>query len=367
MRDLILLSYHDTYNVKWEQKDLFNVFADKLRDLKSVDVLFWNPSEPVGNPLDVMDDPHYKTILYEFENFLMERDIFFYGLYGGTKINCEWGSGGDFIVRNMKVLVWPTFLLHYTQQFLEESYDKPIENININNEFEKLFLFLNRHPRTHRSMIIDYMSKNNLFDYGKISWNKLSTEWQEPFEFQHWKEEILIQDMGHKVHRIEMVKETVDFNTDFILNNKCFVNFVGETLMSNFDTFISEKTFKNILIKQPFISIGSINHNKELERLGFKLYDKIFDYTFDIFKGIDQRVEKSVDNLIKHKNSNLFNLFDLIKNDVSYNKQKALEIVNKDMFIPQEMRNLYNNHKNQMIEYKFIKKDCNIEKIFKNF
>ena len=45
--------------------------------------------------------------------------------------------------------------------------------------------------------------------------------------------------------------------------------------------FITEKTFKAIMHKMPFIISGDKGNNKELLRHGFKLYDMLFDYLFD--------------------------------------------------------------------------------------
>jgi hypothetical protein len=45
--------------------------------------------------------------------------------------------------------------------------------------------------------------------------------------------------------------------------------------------FITEKTFKAIMYKMPFIISGDKGINKELLRHGFKLYDMLFDYSFD--------------------------------------------------------------------------------------
>jgi hypothetical protein len=58
---------------------------------------------------------------------------------------------------------------------------------------------LNRHPRNQRSLIMDTFCKNDLFDFGTISWNKLSNEWHEPYEFDCWEEKRIVLDMSEKL------------------------------------------------------------------------------------------------------------------------------------------------------------------------
>lgn len=60
------------------------------------------------------------------------------------------------------------------------------------------------------------------------------------------------------------------------------IDVITETALIGHDVkFITEKTFKAIMYKMPFIISGDRGNNKELLRHGFKLYDMLFDYSFD--------------------------------------------------------------------------------------
>jgi hypothetical protein len=370
MRNLKIITYQETYNQSFDREDIFNLIANQVRDSYSVDLLYFHPLEPIGNPVDVPSEKdyeeYYKKALYEFESFLVERDIMVYFLFGGSKLFDSWGNGGDYVIKNVKILTWNTFLLHYSGKFLINSYKTPIKEININTDFEKLFFSLNRHPRSQRSLIMDTFCKNDLFDFGTISWNKLSNEWHEPYEFNCWEEKRMVLDMSENIDQIDSVNERVDFNTDFLINNRCLFNVVGETMIGNHEVFISEKTYKNFLIGQPFISVGSLYHNQQLKNLGFKLYDEIFDYSYDSYIDAEKRVVGMVENLSQYKHVDLLKLYDQIKEITNFNKNKSVEYYENDPYIPLELITLYKSHSNVFDDNKFIKMECDLQDIFKN-
>ena len=369
MRDLKVITFQETYNQSFDREDIFNVIANHVRDSYSMDLLYFHPLEPIGTPVDIPSDKdyeeYYKKALYDFESFLVERDIVVYFLFGGSKLFDSWGNGGDYVIRNVKILTWNTFLLHYSAQFLVKAYKKQIEEININSNFEKLFFSLNRHPRSQRSLIMDTFCKNDLFDFGLVSWNKLSNEWQEPYEFECWKEKRMVLDMSNKIDIIENIDERVDFNTDFLINNRCLFNVVGETMRGT-EVFISEKTYKNFLIGQPFISVGPLHYNQKLKNLGFKLYDEIFDYSYDSNMDFEKRVVDMVKNLNQYKHVDLFELYNQIREITIFNKNKSINYCENDPYIPVELITLYKNHPREFIDNKFIKMECDIQEIFKN-
>ena len=45
---------------------------------------------------------------------------------------------------------------------------------------------------------------------------------------------------------------------------------------------ITEKTFKPIIMKKPFIIFGARNSHEFLKKTGYELYDELFDYSFDV-------------------------------------------------------------------------------------
>lgn len=370
MRNLKVITFQETYNQSFDREDIFNLIANHVRDSYSMDLLYFHPLEPIGNPVNIPSDKdyeeYYKKVLYDFESFLVERDIIVYFLFGGSKLFDSWGNGGDYVIKNVKILTWNTFDLHYSAQFLIKSYKKPIEEININPNFEKLFFSLNRHPRSQRALIMDTFCKNELFDFGLVSWNQLSNEWHESYKFNCWEEKRMVLDMSEKIDYIESVDQRLDFNTEFLINNRCLFNVVGETMRGNNEVFISEKTYKNFLIGQPFISVGPLYHNQQLKNLGFKLYDEIFDYSYDSNMDSEERIVDMVRNLNQYKHTDLSKLYYQIKEITIFNKNKSIEIYDNDPHIPIELITLYKNHSNVFDDNKFVKMECDLQDILKN-
>jgi hypothetical protein len=356
MRDLVIVGYFEIYNKPFDPNNSIEPFKNFLKEHVGKDVLFWNPSEPIGNPFDIYD----WDVLYDFEKFLIDNDIVVYGLFGGDTIF----KSTDRPIRNYYVLSWNTFLLHYTKYYLEKSYNKDVINLNINTDFNKHFFNLNKHPREQRCISIDHLYKENLFNYGLISWNNLSKNWQNPHVFQYWEEKIMNLDIF--VDEIDKVDIHTSLNTDFLLNTHCVFNYVVETMVDNRNTFVTEKTFKNFLLNQPFLSVGSVYHNKTLCDLGFELYGNIFDYSFDKCVDYETRLIHSVNSLKNIVNQDVNWLYESVKETTLRNKDIALKICENDFFIPQELVNLYVNHKEKFDSNQYIKKECDIVSIFKN-
>ena len=107
-------------------------------------------------------------------------------------------------------------------------------------------------------------------------------------------------------------------------------------------------------------------HNQQLKNLGFKLYDEIFDYSYDSNTDTEERIVDMVKNLNQYKHADLYELYNRIKEITVFNKKKSIEICNNDPYIPIELITLYKNHSHEFIDNKFIKIQCDIKEIFKN-
>lgn len=77
--------------------------------------------------------------------------------------------------------------------------------------------------------------------------------------------------------------------------NQSFVHVVSETLATSYYPFVTEKFLYSILNKGLFITYGQPNWHAHIEKYyGFKLYKKIFNYSFD---SITNPVERLVEML----------------------------------------------------------------------
>jgi hypothetical protein len=93
------------------------------------------------------------------------------------------------------------------------------------------------------------------------------------------------------------------------LHSKTVFSIVNETLISDYNNtslFFSEKLLKPIINYQPMIIYGQPGINRQLQMLGFKIYDDYFDLSFDDEPDDVLRYKKllaSVERTVKHLKS----------------------------------------------------------------
>lgn len=123
--------------------------------------------------------------------------------------------------------------------------------------------------------------------------------------------------------------------------------------------FLTEKTSKSILIGQIFLVIGTKNFHKNLKDIGFKLYDEIFDYSFDSMDD-DYRIEYVIKQIHNLKNSNYKEIYNIVKNKVEYNKELGFELLkNNNILFDSYTNNFVNqniNTFNKIINDGFLEK-----------
>lgn len=245
-----------------------------------------------------------------------------------------------------KVHYWPTALLDLTHSMLrayvEEDgvYHTPMELDDkiksiVPKKYNHLYSNFNNKPRYHRCIMMDYLHKNNLLDIGINSWNNLSDYASEAspidstkYVFKYWNEELI---------KIDLVKDPFnpDYNYDFsdiLFKNDSFLELAGES--NHIIPYITEKSFRCLLIGKPFISFGSKNTMNEIKKMGFELYDEIFDYSFDSMDKLEDRIQGIVKELIKIKDSDFSLLRNSIEDKIKRNQERAFSLLKNDEFTP---------------------------------
>jgi hypothetical protein len=324
------------YNILNEIENNLPSYVNVFRKHKSKDILICHMEECHGTPFNF--NTQNKSTYNELEKLLKNNDLKLIYVYGGFEPPI------NFNIENLEIYNWPTFLLHLSHNDMTMKYNKSIKDLNINTDFDNFFICLNNVPKSHRAMMLDYLCKYELLNKGKFSWNQLANSYYQKYEFKYWKEEITIIDNAHGTY----TNHYGNVYTNDLLNYKSLINLVGET----FDhvPFISEKTYKCLLLGQPFVSYGCVNQNLLLKKLGFQLYDEIFDnYLFDELPKIEDRIEGIVKYLQKIVNEDYNVIYQKIKSKVEFNKKRAIEIINKDPFIPEKVIDLYKTHKEQFL------------------
>jgi hypothetical protein len=313
-----------------------------LENYKNTNIVYLHITEYIGN----IFGSHEKhiNVIREIDGTLKLNNNKLYVIFGGYNSH-RYELLNQLNLNEIEISWWPTFLLHYTFYMMKKKYG---EIQKINNEFHKLYVSLNQKPKQHRAMFIDYIQKYNLIDYGIFSWNELLNEWSNNYEFKFWEEKIVRLDINQERELLDVRK---DYFTDDIFNFGCLFNIIGESVDNNDMFFITEKTFKNLLIGQPFICIGSPYQNVALKNFGFEIYDDIIDYSFDEEMLITNRVEGVIKNLERLKNEDPNTLYQLIDKKVQNNTKVCYNILYGDKHIPKILVDLYRTSPNSFKEY----------------
>ena len=220
---------------------------------------------------------------------------------------------------NYETIYWPTYWINWANENLRYV-NKPVFDIN---KVKHPFISLNNRSHYHRCVFIDEMAKQNLLDKGVVTWVKHLNE-NSNFPYKHFdNRQILLNDNFDKKLDSFLIPEEYNLSLFHIV-----------TEATHKATFITEKTIVPTLLKKPYIVIGSQGYNKKLVELGFKLYDEIFDYSFDLESDIFKRTELFVKNIEKTLTIDLAKIYKLILPKIIYNYNHALEIINDKNLIP---------------------------------
>lgn len=239
-------------------------------------------------------------------------------------------------------------IMHYPGYFLTtwfqnfESRIKSADDID-NIDYKYVYVSLNNKPHWHRCLQMDLLVKNNLLDCGAVSWNmwfldqgrildqKLS------YEFRYWTPEILLLD--------ELKEGKCGWENQLPEQyHESYVQLISESTINAM--FLTEKTVPAFILHKPFIVSGPKNFHKMLTSFGFKLYDEIFDYSFDSEDDIEKRFDMICQNLInlkKYTPDEFKFMYKKLWPKLEHNSKLLRELATDANLIPEFVRNLIKN------------------------
>lgn len=240
---------------------------------------------------------------------------------------------------NVELIIWETFFFNKTM-WLWTSMDNELINLQKGIDIKNLlhgkdieiihpYICLNNIVKRHRQHLIDLLAKHDIIKDGIVSWRGISN-FTDTFPYKYWKKEVLILDQG-----LDVLFRQETLPTQY---NHTFMQLVSES--EEEIIFFSEKTCVPIFFNKPFLIAGSANMHMDLKRIGFELYDELYDYSFD--SDLDQisRYEKIIENIkpyTKMKPNELQSLYRKSFDKMVHNKQHAIKLL--DM-IPDKVKEL---------------------------
>lgn len=195
-------------------------------------------------------------------------------------------------------------------------------------KIQKKYITFNRltgGARMYRSVFIAELARLNLLEHGHVSYNEVCPENGHYLEFLKDKNYVYQYNPNY-LDQVKLILDKVDFplridsnRADSIPNGsqllsaipecmESFLHVVTETCFFDQKLHLTEKIFKPIVAKQPFILLGCANNLQYLKQYGFKTFDRWWDENYDTIADPQTRLEVAVNiirDICQHSDSKL--------------------------------------------------------------
>lgn len=181
---------------------------------------------------------------------------------------------------------------------------------------DKKFLCFNKVDRYHRVYLLAYMLKTNLINEGYYSFEGSDENWTSNFashrnntKIPRWVFDVIGKNKTMFPLRLEggITSERTNpldiSERDLEYFRNSYFSITTETLFYDYngpypnllawyaaEKFLTEKTYKPILAKHPFIMVGRPGYLKILRDCGFKTFHPFIDETYDTVSDDDERM-----------------------------------------------------------------------------
>jgi hypothetical protein len=184
-------------------------------------------------------------------------------------------------------------------------------------QYSKVFISLNRLHTNYRSYRLNLISEyveRNLLDKGHVSFASTN------HEFGHWEKELSDPNTLLPTYKLNKIKNNLGklrlpliVDTDspvgsassdsgpnaIRLNQSALWHVVSETIFYQEKLHLTEKIFKPICSRRPFILVGAKGNLSYLKSYGFKTFEKWIDESYDNEPDHDKRIIMIVDEIEK--------------------------------------------------------------------
>lgn len=242
----------------------------------------------------------------------------------------------------VNIYYWPTFwfsmaltrLSTSPNYWANNSICLDIQDIRVSEKtpIKYPYISMTKLPKPHRAIMMDMLAMHNIIDKGVVIWRELT----ESYQFEYWDQQIMLRD------QVDGFKNQETLPLEYALS---FMQVVPETDSTAFT--ITEKTAMPLFFNKPFLVAGSVHYHKKLQDLGFKLYDELFDYSFDSEPDTKLRYDLIAQNVKRYTDkspSELKELYDSVFEKCVYNKQVILRLATDTSLVPKSWQELVNHH-----------------------
>lgn len=237
-------------------------------------------------------------------------------------------------LKQWRVLDW-YFFFH---GFAALDWFRDYKNLKFSNiHISKVFICLNHlvsNNRSYRLSLLSHLKENQLFSKGFVSAPLLTSDLI--------KKEIGDKDSrltkNTKLHILKnllpnvkpMILDSVEYNSasaDIVhpnYNYGALWHVVTETIYYDEKLHLTEKIFKPIVSRRPFILVGAPGNLSYLKKYGFQTFDRWIDESYDSVTDPDQRMNmivKELDRLCRMPWDELMDMYNEMQEILDYNHQ----------------------------------------------
>ena len=201
------------------------------------------------------------------------------------------------ITEKMKVIGYSHFEYDMgTTAYHKSSTNEHLPTFNENLQYKidhldgiKTYTCLNKRIREHRVWFYYYLYHSGLLDKGLVSMNKFDTHWYN-WEGRFFENIEELEEINNTLPRMVYNKPNNELDDNFYINRfpeqvvkDTFFTIVSEAHCgdSNQTMFLSEKTFKVIACRHPFMIMGNKDSMKMMRKIGYKTFDGFIDEGYD--------------------------------------------------------------------------------------
>lgn len=166
--------------------------------------------------------------------------------------------------------------------------EKHIDYKTNNLEKIKTFACLNKRIRPHRVWFYYYLYHSGLIDDGLVSMNEFDIHWYN-FEGKHFLDGEL-EEVSKILPLLVYGQRNDELDDNFYINRfndqiclDTYMTVISEAHCGDSDQtmFLSEKTFKVIACRHPFMIMGNKDSLKMMRKIGYKTFDGFIDESYD--------------------------------------------------------------------------------------
>jgi hypothetical protein len=206
------------------------------------------------------------------------------------------------------------------------------------NTFSKVFISFNNlinEKRSYRLTLVAMLIKSDLHKYGYISMSqedtvkKIKNELYSPYsilskESKYLIYHTLLPNPPVLIIDANITIGTLSANDDLETLSLGLFHVVTETIFYDKKLHLTEKIFKPIVARRPFLLVAAPGNLAYLKSYGFRTFDRWIDESYDSEQDSDQRLVKIVnelDKLCKLSESELMQMYQDMQDILEYNFQ----------------------------------------------